>query len=104
MRLISTVSLVKTSIGAALRVNDKQSRAAGFAMSKYAYSRTLHGWQKAARFGGLVIAASVALWFMLGLLGLVPSIVQVFGSAGVKTPAAVIVAGLLIAALGFWED
>lgn len=66
--------------------------------------RTTRRWQTAARVAGLLIAAPFVLWFLLGLLGLVPSIVQVFGPAGVRTPAAIVVAGLLISALGFWGD
>jgi len=60
--------------------------------------------QSLARVAGLLIAAPFFLCFFLGLLGLVPSIVQVFGPAEVRTPAAIVVAGLLIAALGFWDD
>jgi len=58
----------------------------------------------AARVAGLLLAIPVFLWFLLGLLGFVPSIVDIFGPDGVKIPAAVVVAGLLIAALGFWDE
>jgi hypothetical protein len=51
-----------------------------------------------------MIATPFFLWFLLGMLGFVPSIVQVFGPAEVRTPAAIVVAGLLIAALGFWDE
>jgi VIT1/CCC1 family predicted Fe2+/Mn2+ transporter len=76
----------------------------GFAMSKPEKQETKHRWQTVARVAGVLIAAPFFLWFFLGLLGLVPSIVQVFGPAEVRTPAAIVVAGLLIAALGFWDD
>ena len=60
--------------------------------------------QRMARIVGPLLAASVTLWFLLGLLGLVPSVVQVFGQAEVKIPAALLVAGLLLGALGYWDD
>ena len=60
--------------------------------------------QRAARIVGPLLAATVTLWFGLGLLGLVPSIVQVFGQTEVKIPAAILVAGLLLGAVGYWDD
>jgi len=60
--------------------------------------------QQAARFVGLLLSVPFFVWFLLGLLGLVPSIVQVFGPAEVRTPASIVVVGLLIAALGFWDE
>jgi VIT1/CCC1 family predicted Fe2+/Mn2+ transporter len=77
---------------------------ARFAMPKPEKWGTRYRLQSLARVAGLLIAAPFFLWFFLGLLGLVPSIVQVFGPAEVRTPAAIVVAGLLIAALGFWDD
>ena len=73
-------------------------------MPKFEEGNTVRRWQRAARIVGPLIAASFTLWFLLGLLGFVPSIIQVFGQTEVKIPAAIVVAGLLIAALGYWDD
>jgi hypothetical protein len=85
------------------QVNDKQLNT-GFAMPKFEEWNTVRKWQRAARVVGPLIAASFTLWFLLGLLGFVPSIIQVFGQTEVKIPAAIVVAGLLIGALGYWDD
>jgi hypothetical protein len=77
---------------------------AGFSMPRPERHRTTRKLQSIARIAGLLMAAPIVLWFFLGLLGVTPSIVQVFGSAEVRTPAAVVVAGLLIAAMGFWDE
>ena len=37
----------------------------------------------------------------LGWLGLVPSLIEVFGMQGLRIPAGVAVGGLLLAAIGF---
>ena len=50
---------------------------------------------------GVVIAAPFFLWVPIGLTGLVPSMIDVFGLVGVRIPAAVTIAGLLLAAVGF---
>jgi hypothetical protein len=76
----------------------------GFVMVRSGEQKIWRRLQKAARITGLLIAAPIVLWFVLGFLGFLPSVVQVFGSAGVRTPATIVVAGLLIAALGFWDE
>ena len=50
---------------------------------------------------GVVIATPFFLWVPIGLTGLVPSMVDVFGIVGIRIPAAVTIAGLLLAAVGF---
>ena len=50
---------------------------------------------------GVIIAAPFFLWVPLGFTGLVPSMVDVFGIVGVRIPAAITIAGLLIASVGF---
>jgi hypothetical protein len=50
---------------------------------------------------GLVIATPFFLWAPLGLTGLIPSMIDVFGVVGLRIPAAVTIAGLLLAAIGF---
>jgi len=44
------------------------------------------------------------LWFALGFTDLVPSMIDIFGVVGLRTPAAFTIAGLLIAAIGFYEE
>ena len=62
-------------------------------------SRLLHlvGWL------GLIIAAPFFLWVPLGLTGLIPPMIDVFGIVGLRIPAAATIAGLLLAAIGFHE-
>jgi hypothetical protein len=50
---------------------------------------------------GVIIATPFFLWVPLGFTGLVPSMVDVFGIVGVRIPAAITIAGLLIASVGF---
>ena len=100
---MKTIVLDKTFIGETLRVVDERIKTS-FAIPRLEAQTITHRLQNVARVVGLLIAAPFFLWFLLGLLGLVPSIVEVFGPAGVRTPASIVVAGLLIAALGFWDD
>ncbi|WP_153039083.1 hypothetical protein [Microbulbifer sp. Q7] len=53
---------------------------------------------------GLALVLPWVVWFLLGLLGVVPSLVSVFGIPGLRIPASVAIAGLMIAALGFYHD
>jgi len=52
---------------------------------------------------GVTLAASFLIWLLIGWAGWVPTMVDVFGVAGMRTPAAITVAGLLLAAIAFWE-
>ncbi|WP_143729889.1 hypothetical protein [Microbulbifer sp. GL-2] len=52
---------------------------------------------------GLLIATPFFIWGLLGLLGLVPSMLQVFGISGIRIPASITIIGLLVAAIGFWD-
>lgn len=52
---------------------------------------------------GIAMALPFLIWLAVGLLPGIPSIVDVFGVTGLKTPAAIVIAGLLLAAIGF-ED
>jgi len=52
---------------------------------------------------GVVVAAAFFVWLLAGWLGWVPGMVDVFGVEGMRTPAAITVAALLLAALSFWE-
>lgn len=52
---------------------------------------------------GVVVASVFFIWLLAGWLGWVPSMVDMFGVEGIRTPAAISVAGLLLAAVSFWE-
>ena len=52
---------------------------------------------------GLAVSVPFVLWFVLGLLGVVPSLVQVYGMEGLRIPASCTVGGLLAAAAGFHD-
>lgn len=58
---------------------------------------------KVAGWFGIALAAPVLVWFLVGFIPGVPSMVAVFGVPGLRVPASVFVAGLLIAAVGFRE-
>lgn len=52
---------------------------------------------------GISVATALLAWLLAGWLEWVPSMVSVFGVEGMRTPAAISVAALLIAAISFWE-
>ncbi|MCA1778521.1 MAG: hypothetical protein LC637_03805 [Xanthomonadaceae bacterium] len=52
---------------------------------------------------GCTTAAFFFAWLLLGLVPGIPSLVEVFGVSGVRTPASITIAGLLLAAIGFYE-
>jgi hypothetical protein len=54
-------------------------------------------------FLGVAIAAPFFLWVPLGMTGLIPSMIDVFGVVGLRFPAAVTISGLLLAAIGFHQ-
>ena len=50
---------------------------------------------------GVFLAAPFFLWLPLAWLGFTPSMIDVFGIVGLRIPAGVTIAGLLLAAVGF---
>ena len=64
------------------------------ARSRY---RRLLGWF------GLGLALPFFIWVLLWWLGVAPSMIEVFGVTGIRIPASVTIAGLLFAAVGFYE-
>jgi len=50
---------------------------------------------------GVVVATPFFVWVPLGFTSFIPSMIDVFGIVGVRIPAAVTIAGLLLAAVGF---
>ncbi|GAB2515783.1 hypothetical protein [Microbulbifer agarilyticus] len=53
---------------------------------------------------GLTLVLPWVLWFIAGLLGWEPSLITTFGVPGLRIPASFAIGGLLIAAIGFWQD
>lgn len=56
-----------------------------------------------AGIAGCVIAAVFFAWLPLGFVPGISSMVDVFGVTGIRTPASITVAGLLLAAIGFYD-
>lgn len=52
---------------------------------------------------GILASFPFFAWLPLGWLEVVPSMVDTFGIEGLRTPAAITVAGLLMAAIGFYD-
>ena len=52
---------------------------------------------------GILVAVSFFIWLLAGWLGWVPGMVDVFGMVGMRTPAAITVAALILAAISFHE-
>ena len=67
---------------------------------KFARSRRARRWVGRC---GVLLAAPFGVWLVLGLLQMVPSMVEVFGVDGLRIPASVVISGLLIAAIGYWD-
>ena len=53
---------------------------------------------------GVAVALPFFAWFALGFLEAVPSMLDVFGIAGLRIPASITVGGLLLAAVGFHDQ
>lgn len=52
---------------------------------------------------GALTAAFFFVWLLVGWIGWAPTLVDVFGVAGIRTPASITVGGLLLAAIAFWD-
>lgn len=52
---------------------------------------------------GVLTAALFFIWLLMGWFGWVPTLLDVFGVTGMRTPASITVAGLLLAAIAFWD-
>ena len=52
---------------------------------------------------GVAAAAPFFIWFALGFLDSVPSMLEVFGTVGLRIPASIVVGGLLLGAIGFYD-
>ncbi|MGB5439957.1 MAG: hypothetical protein WBN57_07240 [Gammaproteobacteria bacterium] len=62
------------------------------------------GWFRAMTgIGGILLAVFFLVWLLIGWAGWVPSMIDLFGVAGMRTPASFTVGGLLLAAISFWD-
>ena len=52
---------------------------------------------------GIALASIFPVWLLLGWIGWLPSMVDLFGVEGMRTPASFTVGGLMIAAIAFWD-
>ena len=52
---------------------------------------------------GVLIALPFFVWVPMAWIGLVPSMVDVFGVIGLRAPASMTIGGLLLAAIGFHD-
>jgi hypothetical protein len=66
-------------------------------------SPLLEGIKKVSRVLGIAMAMPFFIWVVLGLIPSIPSIVDVFGIDGLKIPTSIVIAGLMLAAIGY-ED
>ena len=64
-------------------------------------SPTSRRWLRRLGWLGILLAAPFFIWFPLGFLSSLPSMIDVFGVPGLRIPASFTVAGLLLAAIGF---
>ena len=53
---------------------------------------------------GIALFCPWVAWLVLGQLGWVPSLVDTFSVPGLRIPASFAILGLLIAAVGFWQE
>jgi hypothetical protein len=59
--------------------------------------------QKSLALVGIMMAAPFFVWFVIGMLPNVPSMVHIFGIEGLRIPASITISGLLLSAIGFYE-
>ena len=65
------------------------------------YCSAVHRWQRVLGWLGVVLALPFFIWAPLALIAPLPSMIDVFGVVGLRIPASITVAGLLLAAIGF---
>ncbi|MGI9315968.1 MAG: hypothetical protein ACR2QW_01440 [bacterium] len=56
---------------------------------------------RAFGWSGVLVATPFFIWVPAAWVGLVPSMIDTFGVVGLRTPASITIAGLLLAAIGF---
>jgi hypothetical protein len=57
--------------------------------------------KKVSRVIGISMALPFFIWVPLSLITSIPSIVDVFGIDGLKLPTGIVIAGLMLAAIGY---
>ena len=50
---------------------------------------------------GVSVASLMMVWFLFGLTGIIPSMIEIFGVPGLRFPAGIAISGLLAASIGF---
>jgi len=73
----------------------KTDSAAGYSTSLAISALRALGWS------GVIVAAPFFVWIPLGLITPLPSMIDVFGVAGLRIPASITIGALLLAAIGF---
>jgi hypothetical protein len=61
-------------------------------------------WRKMLGLLGVLAALPFFVWLPLGMLESIPSVVDIFGVPGLRIPASIVVGGLILAAIGFYES
>ncbi len=79
----------------------KPENAARSGSSRNAETRQHGTALRALGWAGVIVAAPFFLWVPLALVTPLPSMIDVFGVVGLRIPASITIAGLLLAAIGF---
>ena len=87
--------LREANSSASTKTSELHMREAG-ALVRLSY-RLFVGWF------GIGLAVPFFIWLSLWWLGIAPSMIEVFGITGIRIPASFTIAGLLLAAFGFYE-
>ena len=59
--------------------------------------------KNAARVVGVILVLPFFIWMPLSLVTTIPSMIDIFGMDGLRTPTGIVIGGLMLAAFGF-ED
>ena len=63
-----------------------------------------HRWRRRIGVGALTLGLLFGAWLPLGILNIVPFVLELAGETALRTHAGATVACLLLAAWGFWND
>ena len=65
--------------------------------------RRLRRIRRALGIFGVAVASAFLLWIPAGFIPGIPSLIDVYGIDGLRTPASFAVGGLMLGAIGFFE-